>query len=469
MMKLGLLLLLTFAIFANESVYSRLIRYNYPVKEDKPIVLLIRSYNNIKYYEKNLQSALNQNYSNYRAIYIEDRSPDGTYDAVKKYLAEHDKQGIVTLIQNKKRLGAMANAYFGAHMCKNDEIIVILDGDDWFPNDKVLKKINHMYANPDVWFTYGQYLNITPFKSKRGHCRLFYSKCTNVRNHPFITSHLRTFYAGLFKRIRLQDLLYQGRYLHVCEDNAGSFPMLEMARGHIYFNPEILYVHNCLNPLNDFRRYKKFQPQITKYLRNLQKYTPLACHPKTEELVGEIDFIIQPTCLKQLLLIIGNIKTRCSGFRHIYIQTTQQDKYQSIRKYHPEVRWINSNDTAAAITRSDAKYLCLTDDTHIFQGSYAFDQCARLLTMTQAFAMHLGLGQASRETIQSLYINDEVSAWVYGDNKAFWETQPAASMTVYSKKMLKNLLESREVPGHFKKNLMIGLYPNDPAIVAKSP
>ena len=466
-MRFSLLLLLSMSLFARESAFSRRIKYDHPVQENKPIVVLIRSYNNIKFYEKNLQSVLNQDYSNYRIIYIEDVSPDGTYEAVKEYLAEHDKKGLVTLVQNKKRLGAMANAYFGAHMCKNDDIIVILDGDDWLPHEKVLSKVNHMYANPNVWFTYGQYLNVMGKTAKRGHCRLFFHNCYTVRGHPFVTSHLRTYYAGLYKRIRLQDLLHHGQYLHVCEDNAGAFPMLEMAHDHIYFNPEILYVHNLGNPLNDFRRYKNSSGKILKSIRRLSRYSPLSCHPATEEPIGEIDIIIQPSNPEQLNQFLQDLKAHGQEINGIYIRTSQGEKYHSVKKRYPDVHWINSDDLCEAIAKSNATYICLSTDMVRLTKTCPFKRCAELMARTQALTVHLDRRQGVPQNCKNIYIDDEVSGWVYGNDETFWKAQPSQSMVVFCKTGLKHLLHPDKAPNSFRKELKLGLFFNEPIVVTQ--
>src|ERR1700737_4705415 len=53
-----------------------------------PMVIVIPSYNNEKWYEKNLHSVLNQHYSNYRILYVNDNSKDGTGFLIEKYLKE---------------------------------------------------------------------------------------------------------------------------------------------------------------------------------------------------------------------------------------------------------------------------------------------------------------------------------------------------------------------------------------------
>src|SRR5437868_2077214 len=44
------------------------------IPTQKPIVVIIPSYNNVQWCVKNIESVLTQNYSNYRVIYIDDCS-----------------------------------------------------------------------------------------------------------------------------------------------------------------------------------------------------------------------------------------------------------------------------------------------------------------------------------------------------------------------------------------------------------
>ena len=109
---------------------------------EKNMVVVIPSYNNSRYYKANLDSVLSQKYTNFRAIYIDDCSPDGTGDLVEEYIKQHDTHNRITLIKNSTRQGAMANLYHAIHSCDDNDIILTLDGDDWFAHKKVLSKIN---------------------------------------------------------------------------------------------------------------------------------------------------------------------------------------------------------------------------------------------------------------------------------------------------------------------------------------
>ena len=67
--------------------------------------------------------------------------------------------------------------------------------------------------------------------------------------------HLRTFYAGLFKKIKLGDFLFQGQFFQAACDTAFMFPMLEMAGNKAVHIQDILYVYNQANPKNNSRNY----------------------------------------------------------------------------------------------------------------------------------------------------------------------------------------------------------------------
>ncbi len=103
----------------------------YPVTEKKAFVIIVPSYNNAKYVEKNLRSIFSQNYDNFRVIYIDDHSRDETLSMAKDLLNELDQKKTSSLIHNPLNVGACANIYNGVHSCHDHEIAVIVDGDDF--------------------------------------------------------------------------------------------------------------------------------------------------------------------------------------------------------------------------------------------------------------------------------------------------------------------------------------------------
>ncbi|MCI5051722.1 MAG: glycosyltransferase family 2 protein [Simkaniaceae bacterium] len=245
--------------------------------EQKPFVILICSYNNAAYYEENLTGALNQRYENYRVIYVNDVSTDGTGEGVEKLIATHPKGERVTLFNNNERCGALKNIYTSIHgHIKDNEIVVLLDGDDFLADEDVLTHLNEVYSTQDVWMTYGQMREKN--SGMEGFCKPMPVEIVNqnsFRQHLEIPSHLRTFYAGLFKKIKKEDLLFNGQFYPMTWDMAMMLPMIEMARDHFTFIPRVLYIYNDDNPISDFRKSKHFQRALDLYIRGLTPYQPL--------------------------------------------------------------------------------------------------------------------------------------------------------------------------------------------------
>ncbi len=249
-----------------------------------PFVVVIPSYNNEQYCEKNLESVFSQEYSNYRVIYIDDASTDQTYNRVLEYVQNKKVRDRCTLIHNEKNQGALANIYTAVHQCRNDEIVVICDGDDWLASNKVLSILNQCYHDGSVWMTYGQYIEYPSYRrgDEIGNCapsNLYNLEKAKFRYMPWTTTHLKTFYAGLFKKIHKEDLQKEGEFFPTTYDIAIMLPMLEMARKHSYFIPEVLYIYNYENSINDGKVHRQKQMFFEKYIRSLPTYQKLVSHP----------------------------------------------------------------------------------------------------------------------------------------------------------------------------------------------
>ena len=249
-------------------------------QEYKRFVILIASYNNQSMAYKNMQSAF-QDYpeTHYRIIFIDDASTDATFAQAQQAARDAGKEHLVSFCRNEQRMGAMYNHYHYIHAyVEDDEIIVILDGDDLLASSHVLgMHLNPIYSQRGVWLTYGQFAEMQ--SGSRGFCAVMPK--TVIRNNSFrkwqdIPSHLRTFYAKLFKQIKKEDLMYQGDWLPMCADMAAMIPMIEMARDHFAFIPQILYLYNDTNPISDHRVSKELQVIMDRYVRGLPQYTPLS-------------------------------------------------------------------------------------------------------------------------------------------------------------------------------------------------
>lgn len=245
-------------------------------------VIIIPSYNNEKFVKRNLDSvfAQQETYEHYEVIYIDDCSSDATSSLVDQYAQEHSGVGF-KVIHNAERQGATKNWYDVIHALPAHKIVVCVDGDDALANNTVLLILAKVYKNPKIWMTYGNYLcvpNIAPSICAPLPRKIIEKKL--FRTYRFISSHLRTFYAGLFQRIKKNDFMYKNQFMPVCCDVAMMIPMLEMsAKGHIKYIPEILYHYTASNPLSEFRVRKNLIQEVHSYLMHQQVYPSLDSLP----------------------------------------------------------------------------------------------------------------------------------------------------------------------------------------------
>lgn len=250
-------------------------------QDELPLVVIVPSYNNEAICHQNLFTILAQkNYSNYRVIYINDCSSDSTMEKVSEFLRLYDTNHKVTVINNTQRRGAMANICDAVHSCDDNEIVLLVDGDDCLAHGDVFTYINNVYKTEDVWVTYGQYVE-WPNKTV-GFNEPFSQdviKRNAFREGTLPVSHMRTFYAWLFKRIKKEDLMINGDFFVMTCDKAMMAPMLEMAGFRHKCITDILYIYNNSNPINDHRVNKRLQMQLMYYILYMQPYQPLAQRP----------------------------------------------------------------------------------------------------------------------------------------------------------------------------------------------
>jgi len=256
--------------------------------EDKAFVIVIPSYNNKNFYLRNLDSVVSQSYRNFRVIYIDDSSVDGTGECVERYIHDNHFEEKFTLIKNQTRAGALANIYKAIHKSHSDEIVVTLDGDDWFAHDQVLDRLCQEYQDSDVWMTYGQFawflgegLKLIP-----GICEELPEDVilsNSIRQYKWATSQLRTFYAGLFHQIKQPDLFYDGDFFQMAGDVAFMLPLIELAGTHVRFIPDLLYIYNRTTPGNDDKINRNLQLTLDLEVRSRGKYTPARSYHLPEQ------------------------------------------------------------------------------------------------------------------------------------------------------------------------------------------
>lgn len=240
-------------------------------------VIIIPSYNNSAWVKKNLDSVFEQTYKNFRVIYIDDISTDGTGKLVENYVKQNGLQKKLKLIKNQKKMLALGNTYYAVHSCNPSEIVVILDGDDWFDNKDVLSCLNETYNDKNIWMTFGSFRY---FPSNRVCERPRLNSNMTLRNKvredaEHVWYHVRSFYAGLFQKIKKEDLLFEGKFFEMSGDGAYMIPMFEMAGQHYRFIDKVLYIYNQSGYNHDWAKNYELANKLAAIIRGRQSYEKL--------------------------------------------------------------------------------------------------------------------------------------------------------------------------------------------------
>jgi glycosyltransferase involved in cell wall biosynthesis len=122
---------------------------------NEPLISIITpTYNHKLFVKECIESVINQTYANWEMIIVDDFSNDGTSEIVDKY-RKKDKR--ILTIRHKKNYGIyrLSESYNEALKIARGEFIAILEGDDYWPKDKLEKQIV-FFSNDKVVLVWGE-------------------------------------------------------------------------------------------------------------------------------------------------------------------------------------------------------------------------------------------------------------------------------------------------------------------------
>ena len=230
------------------------------------ILVVTPVYNAEKYIAKCIKSVAAQDYPHYTMYIVDDCSSDSTVQVIEdtiKSLPE-DVQRNFIWTSNKDNLGAVWNQVNTITGADGEDIVMLLDGDDWLANDpNIFHMYNSMYLD-GAQFTYGSCWSEAdniPLIAQEYPFVVRLNK--TYRSHKFNWNmpytHLRTFRAYMMHEYLHEKGNYgfrdeHGNWLKAGGDTAVFYAMIERAKPeNVICVPHVVYHYNDTNPINDYK------------------------------------------------------------------------------------------------------------------------------------------------------------------------------------------------------------------------
>ena len=223
-----------------------------------------------------LHSVANQEYHNFHHFYV---AADESTLALARQVKNVYSQAKLTVIDGRGRT-AIENLKSVWSDLDDNAVVLCVDGDDGLACPDAFQAVAREYLN-GAWVTYGQLvwrssLTVPEHITGTGHDPSVGAE--NPRRQPWVYSHLKTFYAGLAKRIRASDLHKpDGSWVTVAADLAIMYAVIELAGAkRCHYIPKILYNFNDKHAQNSKTPEEKAQADAeVARIRGLPSYDQL--------------------------------------------------------------------------------------------------------------------------------------------------------------------------------------------------
>ena len=235
-------------------------------------------YNTEGFIGRTLYSLKRQLNNNFVCYMIDDCSTDKSATVAGLSTAGDERFKLIQNMDKKYALQNIAETIDSIEDIDDEDIIILLDGDDWLPSCSTLSHLENVYNTDGCLMTYGSYV-YAPY-GKKGVEPSEYPQHVidnnSFRSDQWRASHLRTFKYKLWKELHHDDLKNENGYYKVAYDQAIMLPLLEMAAERAVYIPEVMHVYNRINPLNVDKTKQEEQFQTAQEVRAKKPYQRLA-------------------------------------------------------------------------------------------------------------------------------------------------------------------------------------------------
>ncbi|HSW72623.1 MAG TPA: hypothetical protein VLG44_04370, partial [Chlamydiales bacterium] len=416
---------------------------NFAITENKQFVLIFPRSTDDSIFQKALQSIWEQDYPYYRLVCL----GEGEGDAVSFYSSP---------------LGKMHALYSAIHACKDNEIIVLLDENSWLSHEGVLSKLNQIYQSPTTWAAFGAYASYPEFKVIKAAEKDYTRKKTPLENLPF-----KSFYAKVFKKIRLSDFIFQGSLLEDLSDASYVPSILEMAAKRTVHLTDVLSI--CKAHTNEIPLVRK--SCLQKHFSSLVSYGSLIeSQPKEEGNRADI-IIFSQNHPMYLYALLESLQKRVDGFFQVtvfYKRTPDFEKgYEIIKEEFLGAQFLPIDDSFQnllfyTIDEHDSDFVLFASDELILQDYLDLNQCMDEMKEAHAYGFYLSLNDQKIPT--GIPLKGDIKAWSFEYAK---QNPHNLEMTLFQREEIRRTLGSEHFEDpesmvqalnvHLPKN-MLGLY-----------
>jgi len=214
---------------------------------------VVVSYRNARaYIARTVSSLKGQTWRNLSVVVVDDASTDGTAEVLRDVVGD-DPRFRWRVLDHRAWPAKARKLALDSLVAKPEEIVVVLDGDDWLASPDALQIIHRLHHERRLLAAYGNYVTTDGEVGSWGRDYPLAAKLTGtLREVGWLAAPPRSFRHGLWSHVDPHALKDRhGKYFRFAADLALFLPILELSGMRTAFFERPLYVYNRDTPSNE--------------------------------------------------------------------------------------------------------------------------------------------------------------------------------------------------------------------------